>query len=117
VHRAADGSLLVIAVLMQEGASNPFIVRIWRQLPSAAGQINVADAQSINVDQLLPKDGKYFTYTGSLTTPPCTEGVTWVVLAAPVTVSQAQIEQFTGLFPHNARPVEPLNGRTVRFSN
>ena len=117
VHKSADGELLVIAVLMQTGESNPVIDRIWQQLPSAAGQIKVADEQSINVADLLPKDGTYFTYTGSLTTPPCTEGVKWVVLSAPVTVSQAQLDKFTALFAHNARPVEPLNGRTVLFSN
>ena len=117
VHKAADGELLVIAVLMQTGGSNPVIDRIWQQLPSAAGQIKVADEQSINVADLLPRDGTYFTYTGSLTTPPCTEGVKWVVLSAPVTVSQAQLDKFTALFAHNARPVEPLNGRTVLFSN
>lgn len=117
VHKAADGTLLVVVVLMQAGDSNPLIARIWQELPSAAGQIKVADEQSINVADLLPKDATYFTYTGSLTAPPCTEGVKWVVLAAPVTVSKAQVDKFAALFPHNARPVEPLNGRTVLFSN
>jgi len=117
VHKAADGELLVIAVLMQAGAGNPLIERIWQQLPSEAGQMKIADEQSINVAGLLPKDATYFTYTGSLTTPPCTEGVKWIVLSAPVTVSEAQVDRFAALFPHNARPVEPLNGRTVLFSN
>lgn len=117
VHKAADGELLVIAVLMQTGASNPLIARIWQELPSAAGQIKVADEQSINAADLLPTDTTYFTYSGSLTTPPCTEGVKWVVLSAPVKVSEAQVDTFAALFPRNARPVKPLNGRTVLFSN
>ncbi|MBK7002799.1 MAG: carbonic anhydrase family protein [Rhodoferax sp.] len=68
----------------------------------------------LNLNELLPTDQRYYQFMGSLTTPPCSENVLWLVLKQPVSISRAQIRLFTQLYPNNARPVQPLNGRTVR---
>ena len=68
---------------------------------------------TIDPSELLPADRSYFSYVGSLTTPPCTEGVRWFVLKDPVTVSSSEIGTFTKLYPRNARPLQPVNGREV----
>ncbi len=65
---------------------------------------------------LIPLDGAYYTYEGSLTAPPCTEGVTWFVMKTPVEVSPDQIRAFAALYPSNVRPLQPLNSRVVRES-
>ncbi|HFQ91911.1 MAG TPA: carbonic anhydrase family protein [Chromatiales bacterium] len=117
VHKADDGSLGVIGVMMKEGAENALIKTLWDHLPAEAGQKESVADVSINVADLLPVDRTYFNYSGSLTTPPCTEGVNWMVLAAPVSVSAEQIKQYTDILSGTNRPVQPLNGRTIRLSN
>jgi carbonic anhydrase len=71
---------------------------------------------SIDAAALLPPQRSYYTFSGSLTTPPCTEGVTWFVLKTPVEVAPAQIDAFGAVYPMNARPVQPLHGRPIRAS-
>ncbi len=78
---------------------------------------NQVPGVKINAADLLPPDMTYFNFSGSLTTPPCSEGVNWIVLATPQSVSTEQVKQFTHLFPLSTRPVQPLNGRVVRISN
>ena len=68
----------------------------------------------IDMNALLPKDQRYYQFIGSLTTPPCTEGVLWMVLKQPTQISKDQLKLFQQLFPNNARPVQPVNGRPVR---
>jgi carbonic anhydrase len=68
----------------------------------------------IDVNDILPRERLYYQYLGSLTTPPCTEGVLWLVMKQPVAISREQLRLFAQLYPHNARPVQPLNGRPVR---
>jgi len=111
VHRAADGTLAVVAVLFNEGAPQPTIDAIWRHMPKAVGERNTLANVMINAAGLLPADRSYYAYVGSLTVPPCSEGVRWHVLKTPLTVSAVQLQRFP--FPMNARPVQPLNGRVV----
>lgn len=111
VHRAADGTLAVVAVLFDEGTPQPMIDRIWAHLPTRADQRRVVSTVRIDAASLLPPDRAYYAYTGSLTTPPCSEGVRWHVLRTPVSVSEAQLRMFP--FRMNARPVQPLNDRVV----
>ncbi len=117
VHKAGDGSLGVIGIMMREGEENALIKSLWQHLPAKVGQKETVASVSVNAVDLLPKDMTYFSYSGSLTTPPCTEGVNWMVLAAPVSVSADQIAQFTAVLSGTARPVQPLNGRVVSLSN
>ncbi len=117
VHKAADGQLGVIGILLKEGQANALIDQIWGHLPPHAGEKAVIEGEAINVSDLLPKDMTYFNYGGSLTTPPCSEGVNWMLLATPVALSAEQIEQFRALYAFNARPIQPVNGRPVGLSN
>jgi carbonic anhydrase len=118
VHRSADGKLAVVAVLLESGSINPLIRTLWANLPhlKPKGTETVFDTVSINVADLLPKDRGYYTYTGSLTTPPCSEGVTWFVLKGRTSISADEIARFARLYPMNARPVQALNGRPVEVS-
>lgn len=115
VHKAADGQLGVIAVLMKKGDNNPLIEKIWKHLPSHEGEYSKA-AIHINAADLLPEELSYYHYAGSLTTPPCSEGVNWMVLKKEVEVSAAQVKVFTDIFQKSTRPVQPLNGRSVELS-
>lgn len=114
VHKNSEGQIAVIAVLLDEGASNPVIDKIWTYMPLDKGDRVRMPAGLLNLTDLLPSDQRYYQFIGSQTTPPCTEGVLWMVLKQPVTVSKAQYKLFTQLYPNNARPVQPLNGRPVR---
>lgn len=114
VHKSPAGRLAVIAVFIDEGASNPAFDSITADLPKTEGQ-KVALAGDFDAAKLLPA-GKstVYRYSGSLTTPPCTQGVTFTVYAKPISLSKEQVEAFTAIYDHNARPVQPLNGREVR---
>lgn len=116
VHKADDGQLAVIAIMMKQGHSNPLIEQLWTQL-SKSGKTSSASDMTVNAQALLPHDKTYFNYSGSLTTPPCSEGVNWMVFAAPVEVSADQIARFREFVPYDARPVQAINGRTIRLSN
>jgi carbonic anhydrase len=111
VHRSASGDLLVLGVLIQPGAANPVAGEIWPMIPEEEGE--TAGAGPVDLSALLPDDRHAYRYQGSLTTPPCSETVTWNVFAAPVTLSPAQIDAFAALYENNARPVQPLNRRYI----
>ena len=113
VHADKDGHLAVIGVLYQLGDENPSIAQVWAASPKEAGT-SQALATPVDPKALLPKDRDYYAFSGSLTTPPCTEGVRWMVLKAPLTVSQEQVaflEQ--AVHGHNNRPVQPVNARLI----
>jgi len=115
VHKNAAGRLAVVAVLFTEGdAFNPTVERLWHALPTEKGEEMAPDGLSVNAGDLLPAERGYFTFSGSLTTPPCTEGVTWFVLKTPVPLSKEEIAMFAQRYPHNARPVQPRNGRVIQ---
>ncbi len=117
VHKADDGQLGVIGVMIKEGKASTLLEQLWAHMPEEAGKTVTVEEERINVSDLLPRDLTYFNYSGSLTTPPCTEGVHWMVLAAPVEASAEQIARFRALYPNNARPVQPVNGRIIRLGN
>lgn len=117
VHKNAEGKLGVIGVKMETGESHPAIASVFDNLPKGSGEkVDKADLL-VNAADLLPGDLRYFNYVGSLTTPPCSEGVNWMVLATPVKVSAEQVNTFRTLFPISARPVQPVNGRVVTLDN
>lgn len=114
VHRDPDGKLAVVAVLLDEGKESRFIKTLWDNLPQEKGKQKVVEAVKINAVELLPENKGYYTFTGSLTTPPCSESVTWYVLKTPVQISADGIARFARSYPMNARPVQPLNGRDIQ---
>jgi len=116
VHSDSEGHLAVVAVLVKKGSANPVIQKLWDDLPQAEGQEQEPPDVEVNAASLLPQPLGYYTFDGSLTTPPCSEGVTWYVLKAPQEISAGQIETFTKLYPHNARPIQPSNGRAIAES-
>jgi carbonic anhydrase len=113
VHRNAEGALAVVAVLLDGGGANATIETIWKHLPAEKEkQVVVAHAR-IDATALLPADRGYYTFEGSLTTPPCSENVRWIVLKTPLRIANAEIEAFGKIYPMNARPVQPINGREI----
>ncbi|MEM7495702.1 MAG: carbonic anhydrase family protein [Myxococcota bacterium] len=109
VHESASGGTAVIGVLARQGAASTVLEPLWQKLPRKQG--GVGPSVSFHPARLLPATRTFYHYTGSLTTPPCTEGVRWFVFADPITVSTAQLNAFTAIIPHNNRPVQPLHGR------
>ncbi len=113
LHKSADGKLAVIAVRFNEDRGNPNTVlsALWPSLPKAGQTTEIKDM--INPGGLLPADKGYWTYTGSLTVPPCTEGVRWFVFEQELSLSRNQLRTFGVLFPMNARPLQDTHGRKV----
>ncbi|MDZ7938013.1 MAG: carbonic anhydrase family protein [Rhodoferax sp.] len=114
VHRNDDGQLAVVAVLLEPGNVNPFIDKVWTYMPLEINDRVRMPSGMLNLNELLPADQRYYQFMGSLTTPPCSEGVLWMVLKSPMPISPAQLKLFTQLYPMNARPVQAVNGRPVR---
>ncbi len=114
MHRASDGRIVGVAVLVASGRANTTVEQLWAHMPQKAGDEVAAPGVEINPAGLLPSGAAYYVYQGSLTAPPCREGVTWYVLKAPVTLSSDQVSAFATLYPHDVRPLQPLNGRVVQ---
>lgn len=113
VHKNASGEIAVVAVMFNKGKPSPEIGKLWSNMPQQAEQDAPVNAH-LNLNNLLPADKTYWRFSGSLTTPPCSEGVTWIVMKHPLTLSAAQLEKFTHLMHHNNnRPVQPLHGRVI----
>ena len=112
VHETAGGQKAVVGVLINEGAANTAFQPVWDHLPAAEGAEQEYDVQ-VNAADLLPVDQTTFRYAGSLTTPPCSEGVSWFLMIRPIELSAEQIAAFTAIYDGNNRPVQPLDGRTV----
>lgn len=113
VHKDNNGSLTVIGVLLQEDSELKELSELWAKMPKEATETPVKLEGKINVNKLLPEDLDSYRYSGSLTTPPCSEPVNWIVLKHPVQVSKAQINEFSSIFTNNARPVQPINERKI----
>ena len=111
VHKAAGGALAVVGLLVKEGRDNPAWAPILEHLPNRADEPVTVD--SLDLKALFPRDLATTRYEGSLTTPPCSEGVHWNLLSGMIELSQAQLSLLTGHYDHNNRPVQPLKGRPV----
>ena len=116
LHKSADGKLAMVAVLLESGSAQPVVQSVWNNLPLEKGD-EVAAKGSIDPSGLLPEDRRYYTYMGSLSSPPCSEGVLWMVMKTPVHISPEQLQIFARLYPMNARPVQALHGRLIKESN
>ena len=113
VHQSESGELAVLGVLIKEGAHNAAFDAVWAELPDEVGEEIHLEHVAVNVDDLLPSNRGTFRYRGSLTTPPCSEGVSWFVAVEPIKLSAEQIGQFTAIISDNNRPTEPLGERLV----
>jgi carbonic anhydrase len=114
VHKAPSGKLAVVGLLFDEGAENGALTPYWSHLPQSAGPPVDLGRGGVDIGKILPARHDVYRYDGSLTTPPCSEGVTWLVLKEHATASAKQIEAFRTLMKHDNRPVQALNGRGVR---
>ena len=113
VHQAASGQLAVVGVLIEEGSHNAMFDPVWENLPRTPGESRHLENIVVDIDALLPEETGYFRYDGSLTTPPCSEGVKWLVMSTPMVLSNQQIQAFESIFRDNHRPIQSLNGRPV----
>jgi carbonic anhydrase len=117
VHKDSAGNLAVMGLLVKSGKENPTIETLWNNLPKEEGKEKSVPGVSVNAADLLPADRNYYSFAGSLTTPPCTEGVAWMVFDSPVEFSPAQIATFAKIFSMNARPTQATNGREIDESS
>ncbi len=113
VHKSADGRLAVVAVLIEEGAHNAAFDPVWANLPKQKGVETHLEHVLVDMDDLLPADRSTYRYEGSLTTPPCSEGVMWMIFRTPVQLSPEQVATFRAVMLGNNRPVQALHGRKV----
>ncbi|HKH84144.1 MAG TPA: carbonic anhydrase family protein [Gemmatimonadales bacterium] len=112
VHRSADGVLAVIGVLVQRGPESAALAPLWKSLPAVEGPAHLVNGR-INALDLLPARRTTYRYDGSLTTPPCSEGVKWLVMTSPTTISDQQLASLTEIIHTDSRPVQSLHGRRV----
>ncbi|RST75262.1 carbonic anhydrase family protein [Siminovitchia acidinfaciens] len=113
VHQDANGELAVLGLLIQAGKKNEQLASIWSRLPKSETKSDIAIEEPVDLQALLPSNQTSFYYNGSLTTPPCTEKVKWIVFEEPIEMSKEQIQAFQQIFHNNQRPVQPVNGREI----
>lgn len=124
VHKSEDGSLAVVGLLIKSGSHNSAFDPIWANLPAVPGETQHIEQVNVDLHLMLSANGQVtdeaaqpfsntYRYDGSLTTPPCSESVKWIVLSTPIEMSEAQISAFKAIIHDNNRPVQPLNGREL----
>lgn len=117
VHKSKKGALAVIGIFLKEGKANLALQQIWQQMPMKQGKEQDISNININAANFLPEDKDYYRYFGSLTTPPCSETVNWIVLKEPVEIETKQVQKFAKVFPMNARPVQQVKRRFLLESS
>jgi carbonic anhydrase len=116
VHQGDNGTLAVVGVFVKEGKENLVLQKILENLPIEKAKVKINRNEHINPLELLPKNHSYYNFAGSLTTPPCAEGVQWLLMSEAITASAAQIEKLKiAINGNNARPVQDLNHREVVY--
>ena len=111
VNKSSNGKITVVGILIMEGKENPALEPVFADLP--AHQTSAGRQAQVDITALLPNDRKALVYAGSLTTPPCSEPVNWIVLEQPIEMSREQIAAFKAIFHDNHRPLQKLNHRDV----
>ena len=112
VHQDESGHVLVIAAMMKTDATQPVLSKLWKWLPEQTEQ-EVSIPLELRLTDILPTNTNHYAYSGSLTTPPCTEGVQWIVLKEPIHITQQDVDQFVRIIGQNARPIQPLRNRHI----
>ena len=116
VHQSATGKLLVIGVFLNRGKANHYLQQLLTRIPKAKNSPQDDSTVTLNPMELLPANHSYYQFMGSLTTPPCTEGLTWIVMRQPIFVSRQQVNTYKNkVIKMSARPIQKLNGRQVMF--
>ncbi|MFS0577066.1 carbonic anhydrase family protein [Sporosarcina sp. 179-K 3D1 HS] len=113
VHQDGNGELAVLGIMIQEGEENEALASIWGALPKSETEEEVTIEEPVDLQALLPADQTSYFYEGSLTTPPCSEEVQWIVFENPIEMSKEQIQAYRQIFPGNQRPVQGLNEREI----
>lgn len=111
VH-SSGSNLAVVGVMLEIGAENATLNKLLRNLPENEGDKNQLKSDVIGYE-MLPQSKDYYRFSGSLTTPPCSEGVKWFVLKSPVQLSESQLKDFKAVMPENNRPIQDINARTI----
>jgi carbonic anhydrase len=112
VHQNAAGALAVVGIFLDSGVENLALAPVWANLPEHESEVE-ATGDTVDAAAFLPADQQTFRYPGSLTTPPCSEGVSWFVMAEPVQLAPSQVDQFGAIISANNRPVQPLGEREL----
>ena len=116
LHYNSEGNALAIGIFLEESRhQNHVLTKIWEAFPNEKG--GESEPLHINVAELLPKDSRFFTYDGSLTTPPCTQGVHWVLFSKPAQISPDQVDKFISIYRNNSRPIQGINKRSIYVNN
>ncbi|MGE7624065.1 carbonic anhydrase [Viridibacillus sp. NPDC096237] len=113
VHENSKGQKAVLGILINPGKENKLLTEFWSKLPPKVTEADIPLNNAIDLTNFLPIDKKVYRYSGSLTTPPCSEGIIWSVMEQPIEMSEAQIDAFSSIISNNNRPVQPLNNRKV----
>lgn len=113
VHKSADGKLAVVGVFIEEGQVNAAFEPVWANLPQSKSTEYHLEHVKVDVNKLLPASTSSYRYTGSLTTPPCSEDVKWTIMTTPIQLSKKQIDDFRSIMKGNNRPTQKLNGRVI----
>ncbi len=116
LHRGKSGRLLALAVLFRQGAENPALAALWPRIPLRADGDHAVFEATVDATELLPANRAYYRYEGSLTAAPCSEGVSWIVMKQPLTLSSEQLTQWKTRFTDNIRTPQSLHGRIVQES-
>ncbi|MDY7539907.1 carbonic anhydrase family protein [Undibacterium sp. RTI2.1] len=116
VHKDADGKLAILAVLIERGKPHSLVQSVWNNLPLEKND-SMQGPAAMDLNEILPAKRDYYTFMGSLTEPPCTEGVLWLVMKEPIEISAEQLAIFNRLYPMNARPIQKTSGRLIKESN
>lgn len=116
VHQNDQGKLAVVGAMINVGVENQALAPVWANMPAEAGDPIAVEGVTVSADEILPTERTYYRYDGSLTTPPCSEGVTWLVMTTPIEISQDQLAAFQQIHSNNYRPVQPLNDRHFLLS-
>ena len=112
VHQDNKGHVLVIAVMMKTDASNQVLGKLWDWLPQQMGK-EISLPLELSIADILPTNTHHYSYSGSLTTPPCTEGVQWIILKEPMHIAEEDVKRFVQIIGYNARPIQPLRNRQI----
>jgi len=112
LHSDIKGNMAIVAVLFREGRPNPGLEKVLKQLPNESNKAVTLKSRLL-ASEMMPSNQDYYRFSGSLTSPPCTEGIRWILIKTPMTASKEQIDALAALTQHNNRPLQALNGRLI----